>query len=63
MKYVGRISVADASGCRFDVHEYHERRLFTSVRHFKLDSGERVDCVGADCFVIRATGETLVRVD
>lgn len=63
MKYAGRIRVEDASGCRFDVHEYRERRLLTMVAKFRLDTGETVHLLDANTFVINGTGEHLVRVD
>lgn len=62
MKYVGRILVEDASGCRFEVHEYSKRSLLADVRTFTLDTGEVVSLVDANAFLIRATGELLVRV-
>lgn len=62
MKYVGRILVEDASGCRFEVHEFSERSLFADVRTFTLDTGEVVSLVDANTFLIRATGERLARV-
>lgn len=63
MKYAGRIKVEDSRGCRFDVHEYRERRLLMRVAQFKLDTGETVQPVDANTFVINRTGEHLVRVD
>lgn len=63
MKYAGRIKVEDASGCRYDVHEYHERRLLARVAKFRLDTGETVQPIDANTFVINGTGEHLVRVD
>ena len=62
MKYVGRILVEDASSCRFEVHEFSERSLVADVRIFKLDTGEVVSLVDANTFLIRPTGERLVRV-
>ena len=62
MKYVGRILVEDASGCRFEVHEYSKRSLFVDVRSFALDTGEVLSLVDPDTFLIRTTGEFLVRV-
>ena len=63
MKYAGRIRVEDASGCRFDIHEYREWRLLTRVAKFRLDTGETVRPLDANTFVINGTGEHLVRVD
>ncbi len=62
MKYVGRILVEDASGCRFEVHEFSKRSLFADVRSFTLDTGEVLSLVDANTFLIRTTGERLVRV-
>lgn len=62
-RYVGRILVEDASGCRFDVHEYRaERTILRRQRRYCLDTGERVSAVDANTFVIATTGETLVRI-
>ena len=62
MKYVGRILVEDASGCRFEVHEFSKRSLLADVRSFTLDTGEVLSLLDADTFLIRTTGERLVRV-
>lgn len=62
VKYVGRILVEDASGCRFEVHEYSKRSLLADVRSFALDTGEVVNLVDANTFLIETTGERLVRV-
>jgi hypothetical protein len=61
--YAACIVVEDASGCRFQLYEYRERRLFSSVTEFLLDTGEPVKRVSPDTYVIAATGETLVRTD
>jgi hypothetical protein len=62
VSYAGRITVEDASGARFQLHEYRERRLLKSVRRFVLDTGEPVKRINFDNYVIAATGETLMRV-
>jgi len=62
VKYAGRILVEDASGCRFDVHEYRERRLLARVARYRLDTGEAVQALDQNTFVIKGTGEHLVRV-
>lgn len=62
LRYAGRIPVEDASGCRFDVHEYRERRLLSRITTFRLDTGETVQMLDANTFVINATGEHLVRI-
>lgn len=61
--YSGHILVEDASGARFQVHEYHGRRTFFRTRRYMLDTGEPVRRVDANTFVIDKTGETLVRVE
>lgn len=61
-RYVGRIRVEDASGCRFDVYEFYRARALLRRRRYCLDTGELVSAVDADTFVIPSTGETLVRV-
>lgn len=63
MKYVGHITVEDASGCPFDVHEYRERRLLKERRRFILETGEPVMRLDPDYYVIATTGETLVKAD
>lgn len=60
--YVGRIEVEDASGCRFDIHEFLCRRRFRRVRIYVLDTGEDARAVDEHTFVIAGTGETFVRV-
>ena len=62
MEYAGCIPVEDASGCRFEVHEFSGRRFFFRVARFELDTGEAVDRIDADTFIVAATGEGLVRV-
>jgi hypothetical protein len=61
-RYVGRIPVEDASGCRFDVHEYRRARTLLRRRRYCLDTGELVSAVDANTFVIATTGETLLRI-
>lgn len=62
MKYIGRIPVEDASGCRFELHEFRAWRLLSPTTVFRLDTGEAVVRVDANTFVITSTGEGLVRV-
>jgi hypothetical protein len=62
MSYVGSILVEDASGCRFHLYEYQERRFLLKNRRYVLDSGERTEVVDRHTFRIVRTGETLVRV-
>lgn len=44
------------------MHEYSKRSLLVDVRSFTLDTGEVVSLVDADTFLIKTTGELLVRV-
>lgn len=62
MKYAGRILVEDASGCRFEVHQFDMRRLLSRTAIFRLDTGETVRWVDPNTFVIASTGEHLMRV-
>ena len=59
-RYVGRIEVEDASGCRFELHEYAGRRGLRAFRRYALDTGEPVRRVDENAFVISRTGEALV---
>lgn len=63
MEYVGRILVEDASGCRFEIHQYRERRLLSRVTRFALDTGEEVQRLDANTFLIATTRETLALID
>jgi hypothetical protein len=60
VKYLRSIPVEDASGLRFEVHEYHQRRLFYRLIKFTLDTGEEVRRLDANTFVVVTTGETLM---
>lgn len=61
MEYAGNILVEDASGCRFNVYEFVAWRFLSRVARFELDTGEAVDRLDPDTFVIRNTGEALTR--
>jgi len=63
VEYVGRILVEDASGCRFEIHQYRERRLLSRVTRFALDTGEEVQRLDANTFLIASTRETLALID
>jgi hypothetical protein len=63
VEYVGRILAEDASGCRFEIHQYRERRFFARVTRFVLDTGEEVQRLDANTFVIAGTRETLALID
>jgi len=62
MDYAGRVIVEDASGARFQIHEYRGRRFFAEVRQFVLDTGESVKRVDSDHYEIATTGKKLVRI-
>lgn len=62
MRYEGRIIVEDADGCRFEIHEYRSRWSFWPARRFVLETGEPVNRINFDNYVIATTGEALVRV-
>ena len=63
--YVRSILVEDASGARFQMHEYLVReRVFDYIRkrrRFTLDTGEHAEIADAHTFRLIRTGETLVR--
>ena len=63
MEYVGRILVEDASGSRFEVHQFRTRRLLSRVIRFALDTGEEVQRLDARTFVIAGTREPLRLID
>ena len=63
MTYVGSIRVEDANGDEFNVHEFEWRQFLTRKRRFELDAtGEHVDYVDENSFVITLTGEQLLRI-
>jgi hypothetical protein len=62
VEYAATHVVEDASGARFQLYEYRGSRFFLRVRKFVLDTGEPVERVDFDNYVIAKTGETLVRV-
>jgi hypothetical protein len=63
LEYAGRITVEDASGCRFQIAEFRGRRLLKTTRRFVLENGERVHRIDFDNYVVVRSGECLVRVD
>jgi hypothetical protein len=63
VRYAATYTVEDASGARFQLYEFRGSRFFIPIRMFKLDTGEPVQRVDFDNYVISGTGETLVRVD
>jgi hypothetical protein len=62
LEYAGRITVENATGARYQVHEYRGRRLFKLVRRFVLETGQRVQRLDFDNYVVAQTGEPLSRV-
>jgi hypothetical protein len=63
MHYAGRLTVEDASGARFQIHEYRGRHLFRHVRRFVLQTGEPVNRLDFDHYEVARTGEKLVRIE
>ena len=61
MTYAGRITVEDASGARFQLHEFRGVFLF-GKRRFVLESGERVKRIDFDTYRNKSTGAVLTRV-
>ena len=64
MEYAGRLTVQNSKGRLFQLHEYRGRRLFAlkDSRRFVLETGEAVERLDLDNYVIRNTGEPLVRI-
>lgn len=62
LHYAGHITVESATGARYQVHQYRGRRLFRLVSRFVLETGQRVQCLDFDHYVIARTGEPLSRV-
>lgn len=64
--YVRSILVEDASGAQFMLYEFHDSgpimSLFREERRFVLDSGELAEVEDDNTFVLKRTGERLVRV-
>jgi hypothetical protein len=63
LDYAGHITVENATGRRYRVHEYRGRRLFKLVRRFVLETGQRVQRIDFDNYLVARTGEPLSRVD
>lgn len=62
MGIVRTIPVRDANGDELTVYEFQESRFLRKVRRLKLDSGELVEVIGENTFVVVVTGEKLVRL-
>jgi len=61
--FVRSIVVKDGNGDDVMLHEYlHRRFVIRRVRRLKLDTGELVDHLGRDTFVVIKTGERLTRI-
>ena len=61
-EYVRSIPVEDASGARFEVHEFLVRRWIRRSRLFELDTGEAALIVDGNTFALVRTGERFVRI-
>jgi hypothetical protein len=66
VSYLRSIVVEDASGAQFILYEFAERgplmSLFRQASRFELEPGEVALWVDENTFVVRSTGETLMRV-
>lgn len=62
MAYVRSIPVRDENGVDLTVYEFEERHFLTKVRRLKLCTGEAVNNIDRDTFVVTATGELLKRL-
>ncbi len=64
--FLRSILVEDESGAQLMLYEYQDRRpvfnFMRKARRVELGTGERVECVDANTFVIVETGESLKRV-
>jgi hypothetical protein len=63
VEYAATHVVEDASGARFQLYEFRGSRFFMRIRKFELDTGEPVERIDFDNYVISGTGEPLVRVE
>ena len=61
-KYLRSIDVVDANGDEIVVHEYEERDFLTKKHRFSLETGELVERLGRDKFVVIESGEELHRI-
>jgi hypothetical protein len=62
MEYAGRLVVEDQNGARLQMYEYRGRRLFKAVRHYRLETGQPVNRIDFDNYVIAGIGTPLKRV-
>jgi hypothetical protein len=62
VRFSRSIPVKDANGDELTVYEFHERRFLRRVRRMKLCTGELVEAVDEDVFVLVSSGEKLTRV-
>jgi hypothetical protein len=58
--YCRSLTVEDASGARFQVHEYRRWRFIAWICRFQLDTGEPARRVDEKTFEVIATGEKLL---
>ena len=62
MEFSNSIPVTDANGDELTIYEFHERRFLRKVRRMKLCTGELVEALDDNVFVLVSTGEKLTRV-
>ncbi|MEO8453979.1 MAG: hypothetical protein ABI454_02370 [Sphingomicrobium sp.] len=62
MRFLRSIPVRDANGDELTIYEFHEWRFLRKVRRMTLCSGEPVEALDADIFVLVNTGEKLTRI-
>lgn len=61
-EYVRSITVEDASGARYEVHEFRADSFLLGGRRFQLDNGEGVQLMSDNTFKVVLTGEVLVPI-
>jgi hypothetical protein len=62
VRFLRSIPVKDANGDELTVYEFHERRFLRKLRRMELCTGEPVEAVDDQVFVLVSTGEKLTRV-
>jgi hypothetical protein len=63
MGKVRSIPVVDAKGDKLTVYEYYDGFFVRKVHRRMLCTGEDVERIGSDMFVVLTTGEKLLQVD
>ncbi|MBV9528329.1 hypothetical protein [Sphingomonas sp.] len=61
MSKVTAIPVIDGNGDHVTIYQFEDRRFIRHVRRFKLDTGDAVERIDDETFVL-ANGETLRRL-